>query len=266
MKKCFRDGGATYVNVSKIDYGGILKKKRVLVTGGTGGIGLAIAKKCLSEGAQVVVSGRNAQKLEAVVRELDHSGLKAMVWDVGDIDQMEEKLAKAMRLIDDRLDILVNNAGVLIMKPFLEVTEEIWDTVYSTNSKGLFFLTRAVSDMWIKRKAGGKILNISSSGGFLGAPHPYRMTKWDIVGLTRGLGVELLPYGILVNGIAPGMTATEMVGMKPHGNAYLANYPPSNRAALPEEIAELALFLMSDAANHIVGQTIICDGGYSLKN
>jgi 3-oxoacyl-[acyl-carrier protein] reductase len=110
----------------------------------------------------------------------------------------------------------------------------------------------------------GKVINISSTGGFLGASYPYRMTKWDLVGFTAGIAEILAPYGILVNGIAPGRTATKMLDKQSTDNLY-DSYQPLKRFALPLEIAELAIFLLSDASNYIIGQTIIVDGGYTLK-
>lgn len=258
-----KDGGYVVVNVSQLNHGEILKGRKILITGGSSGIGLAIAKKCLSEGAEVVITGRNADKLHAVSEGIGNPLLHTLEWDVSDIGIIQEKLDKVSMIINGRLDVLVNNAGILMPKAFREVTEEIWDKTYSINSKGLFFLSQAICNRWIKETVGGKIINISSSGGFLAAHYPYRMTKWDIVGFTHGLGLKFYKDGIIVNGIAPGMTASEIIRVDTDKNAYV-DYPPSNRVSLPEEVAELAVFMISDAANNIVGQTIVCDGGYSL--
>jgi 3-oxoacyl-[acyl-carrier protein] reductase len=269
VRKCWRNGGATQINIAQINYGGILKGKRVLVTGGSSGIGLAIAKKCLAEGATVVITGRNEAKLHAVTGELNSPSLKTLVWDVSNISQREEKLDEALRLAGGGLDVLVNNAGILGgNRQFLDLTEEVWDQISSVNEKGLVFLTQCVVQKWIERRQGGKIINMSSMRGTLGVQDgPYGMSKWGLNGLTHGLGLKLAPHGIIVNGIAPGITATDSIAIKNMDvkeNAYL-NGAPVSRIGLPEEIAELAVFLMSDAANYIVGQTIICDGGYTLK-
>jgi NAD(P)-dependent dehydrogenase (short-subunit alcohol dehydrogenase family) len=264
VRKCWRNGGATQINIAQINHGAILKDKRVLITGGSSGIGLAIAKKCLAEGATVVITGRNEAKLQTVAGVLNNPLLKTLVWDVSSISQREEKLDEALRLVGGGLDVLVNNAGILLEQSFFTATEDVWDKTYAVNSKGVFFLTQKVGELWIKNKQPGKIINMSSTGGILGAPYPYRMTKWDIIGLTAGLGQTLSPYGIIVNGIAPGRIATEMLDRNSTDNIY-DTFQPVRRMGLPEEIAELAVFLMSDAANYIVGQTIICDGGYTLK-
>ena len=264
LRKIWRDGGITQVNIAQISYGEILKGKRILITGGGAGIGLAIAKKCLSEGASVVITGRNSKKISAVIRELDSSFIYGVTWDVSDISLIEGKLKECADLLGGNIDIVVNNAGVLLEQRFFSVTEEVWDQTYAVNSKGVFFLSQAVGKEWVESKVRGKIINISSTSAFYGAAVPYGMTKWDIAGLTEGLGKKLAPYGIIVNGIAPGRTATAMLGKESSDNVY-DSLTSAKRFGLPEEIAELAAFLMSDAANFIVGRTIVCDGGYTLK-
>ena len=267
FRKIVRDGGVTYVNVAQISHGGVLKGKTALVTGGSRGIGFEIAKKFISEGAVVVITGRNTEHLKAASEAIDSPNLKSIIWDISDVPQIREKLMDSIALARGNLDIVVNNAGVYSSSDFFETSEEMWDNIINTNSKGPFFLSQAISNYWIgKEKKGGKILNVASSGGFVGAMTPYRMSKWSMVGLTRGLGLLLFPRGIIVNGIAPGMSSSDMLGFNADDNAYAPHYAPSFRVARVEEIAELALFLASDAANYIVGQTVICDGGYSLKN
>jgi 3-oxoacyl-[acyl-carrier protein] reductase len=110
-----------------------------------------------------------------------------------------------------------------------------------------------------------KIINVSSQGGFVGATYPYRMTKWDVAGFTQGLGLKQAPFGIIVNGVAPGILDTKMQPEFNNTENKFSKHNPLNRAALPIEIAELILFLISDSCNYIVGQTILCDGGYSLN-
>lgn len=265
IKRGWKEGGVTEVNVAKISRGEILKGKNVIITGGTAGIGLAVAQKCLAEGATVLITGRDEFRLEAVLKEIAHPSLRSIAWDVSNVKSHSDKLEESENIMGGSIDVLVNNAGLISTTPYGKVSEETWDEIYSVNSKGLFFMCQTLSNRWIAKKTGGKIINVSSSGGFLGASSPYRMTKWDVAGLTRGLALMLHRHGIIVNGIAPGMTSTRMIGINAEKNAFVGHYPPSNRVALPEEIAELALFLISDAANYIVGETVVCDGGYSLK-
>jgi 3-oxoacyl-[acyl-carrier protein] reductase len=268
LRDLFKYGGYSTVNVGLVEYGELLKEKKILITGGSSGIGLCIAKKCIQLGADVVITGRNSKKISKAAEAINSPRLHFLEWDIAAVGEIEVKLQEALELAGGELDILINNAGILSREMFPNVTEADWDDVYTVNSKGLFFLTQAVSRVWmntcvIKTK---KIINISSQGGYVGATYPYRMTKWDIAGLTQGLGVKLAPYGILVNGIAPGIVVTNMqknyVGQ---GENRFCEFNPLRRIALPEEIAEFAAFLMSDAGNFFVGQTFVCDGGFSLK-
>ena len=270
LKEVYKHGGYSTFNISNINHGEILKGKKVLITGGSSGIGLSIARKCINEGAKVVITGRRESKLEKVINEIGNPLLKSQIWDISDISKIEQGIKETKLLLDGDIDILVNNAGVLDGVNFPNIKEEAWDNTYNTNSKGLFFLTQALSKEWIeiKGRTNKKILNISSQGGFVGAIYPYRMTKWDVAGLTQGLGIKLAPYGIIVNGIAPGIINTDMqsglLSQRKNDNIY-CNLTPLKRFALPTEIAELAIFLLSDSGSFIVGQTIVSDGGFSIK-
>lgn len=266
-------GGSVYVTVSSIEHGRILDGKTVLITGGSAGIGLAITKKCLEEGAVVLITGRTESRLADACRTCNNTPrLKTMVWDVSDTGERDVYFRRALDQLGGGLDILVNCAGLNALGTFLRTTEAEWDMVTAVNQRGMFFLSQMVCRHWIENKASGKkIINIASQRGFLGVVDgPYGMSKWGMVGLTRGIGQMLIKHGITVNGIAPGVIAdTGMIyrdgkHVDAENNVYTP-IPPSYRFGLPSEIAELAIFLMSDAANYIVGQTIVCDGGYSLK-
>lgn len=268
LRKIYRRGGYATFNIAYVRSGSLLKGKRVLVTGGGAGIGFSIAQKCIEQGAEVVITGRNVAKLREAASKIGHPNLKIQVWDVSNIADIDKRLDETLSLLGGRVDVLVNNAGIVDGVDFPDVPEEIWDRVYAINSKGVFFLTQALCKVWMLdgNAMTKKVINISSQGGFVGATYPYRMTKWDIAGLTQGLGYKLAPHGIIVNGIAPGIVATSMQPdiLTQKENAFLP-LNPLLRYALPEEIAELALFLMADLSNFIVGQTIVCDGGFSLK-
>jgi len=260
-----RKGGVVRTTIVMVDSSEVLKGKAALVTGGSHGIGLAIAKKFIASGARVVITGRKESDLRAAVEAAGTDRLSWMVWDVADTQGVEMKLSEAEELVGASFDILVNNAGVLMLDPFLEVTEANWDKTYAINSKGLFFLTQALCRRWVtQRQTVRKVIMVSSTSGFLPGAYPYRMSKWDVVGLTQGLAVKLADKGICVNGIAPGRTAGRMLG---NGRSNIADSQiPMGRTAMPEELAELALFLAGGASNYITGQTIICDGGHSLAN
>lgn len=270
LRKVWRDGGVATHTLAQINRGEILRGKRILVTGGASGIGLAITRKCLEEGATVVITGRDEDKLENAARTLQSHHLHTIKWDIADISIQTYKLAEAESAGGGIFDILVNNAGVLGgHSQFMDLNPDGWDRIISVNMKGLIFLTQSILGGWLRTHHKGKIINISSMRGSLGVQDgPYGMSKWALNGLTRGLALKFAPEGIIINGIAPGIIATPAISIKGvniEDNVFL-NGVPSGRIGLPEEIAELAVFLMSDAANYIVGQTIVCDGGYTLKN
>lgn len=258
-----RKGGITYASITTIDHQALLADKTILVTGGSQGIGLAIARRFVASGAKVLITGRTETDLQAACTSIGTDRVAYLVWDIADIANLERQIDAAQDLLGGRIDILVNNAGVLLLDPFLAVSEKSWDKSYAINSKGLFFLTQSLCRRWVANSGPiRKVINISSTSGFLPGAYPYRMTKWDVVGMTQGFAQTLAPHNIVVNGIAPGRTAGRMLGIDT-GNIH-DNKVPLGRAALPEEIAELALFLAGDTSNYITGQTIICDGGMTL--
>lgn len=266
LKRIYRRGGYATHKIAIIHGERRLASKRILITGGGSGIGLAIAKKCISEGARVLVTGRDAVRLNKAASIINNPRLQLLEWDVSKTDIMSSKVERACELLEGDIDILVNNAGVINTVQFPDVTEKHWDYVYSINSRGLFFLTQTLCKKWMQGEGGKKIINISSQGGFVGATYPYRMTKWDVAGFTQGLGVKMAPHGIIVNGIAPGIIATDMQpDCQNDGDNVFCELNPIGRFAFPDEVAELAAFLMCDSSNFIVGQTIVCDGGFSLK-
>lgn len=168
---------------------------------------------------------------------------------------------RALELFPEkRIDILVNCAGVVNKGGFFDITEEEYDRVMDINVKGVYFACQAVSKYMIENKIKGHILNISSSSALRPAWTPYQMSKWSIRGFTQGLADTLLPYGIVVNAIGPGQTATKMLGMEEGESIYNAGNP-CGRYALPEEIANLALFMVGQTGDLIIGETYYITGG-----
>jgi len=267
----FRWGGAVSVNISQIDYHGQLFSSDdvVLVTGGSNGIGFAIAKRFVDEGATVIITGRNQSKLDAAVKEISSTRIYSIVWDISDVSIIEEKINNMREMVGKDITVLINNAGTYAKTHFPNTTSEDWDFVYNTNLKGLYFLSQTIIKKWLSMEPTSspkKIINIASQGGMVVANNAYRMTKWDIRGLTKYLGAAYAQQGIITNAIAPGVILTDMQPQfKKQGNNLFTDLNPSQRLGLPEEIAELALYLSSDAANFIVGETICCDGGYNIK-
>ncbi len=261
-------GGNVSINISNIEYKDILLGKKVLITGGGSGIGFAIAKKSVALGATVIITGRNEEKLKNALTQINNPNISYVVWDISDIKIMKNKIAECLEKFKSDIDIVICNAGVQPNEFFGNVSEQEWDRVYSTNSKAVYFLNQEICNIWQRSNfvSYRKIINISSQGGFVGAGYPYRMSKWDVRGMTEGIAKLVVNKRILVNGIAPGIVKTNMQHFAlEQGDNYFCDQNPMKRVSLPEEIAELAVFMMSDACNFLVGQTILIDGGFCLK-
>ncbi|MDE6519944.1 MAG: SDR family oxidoreductase [Ruminococcus sp.] len=243
----------------------LLKGKTALITGGSGGIGMAIARQFLDAGANVIITGTNSEKLEKCVKELGGEKIKSMLLNVAKVSSFEAKVNEASLFFDGMIDILVNCAGVITKSHFFEMNEDEYDRVMDINAKGTFFMCQAVSKLMIAKKIKGHILNLSSASAVRPASSPYHMSKWAIRGLTIGLADILLPEGIVVNAIGPGPTATSMLG-KDDDKAIYHGTNPSKRYALPEEIAALALFMVSGKGDMIVGDTFYITGGGGITS
>lgn len=181
--------------------------------------------------------------------------------NLNEVSSLRKKIDEASRAFSDtQIDILVNCAGFNPKKGFFDITEEDFDKTMDTNVKGTFFMCQAMAEYMIGNKVKGHILNLSSSSALRPAWSPYEMSKWTIKGLTVGLADSLIKHGIVVNAIAPGQTATPMLGVSADGDIDLPT-SPIGRYATPDEIANLALILVSDMGNLIVGDTLYATGG-----
>lgn len=243
---------------------GLLKGRTALVTGGTSGIGNEIAKSFLKAGATVIITGRNQARIDRVVEaikdELQVEAVYGMAMDMKDVASIKEKMSQALQMVPShQIDILVNNAGIS-GDSFATTTEEEYDNTLDTNLKGAFFLSQYFAHFFIDNKIKGNILNIASSSSLRPANSAYSLSKWGIRGLSEGLARVLAPYGITVNGIAPGQTITPMM----QGTSAENIYHPSNligRYILPIEIANMAVILVSEMGRTIVGDIVYMTGG-----
>jgi 3-oxoacyl-[acyl-carrier protein] reductase len=244
-----------------------LKDKVAIVTGAGQGIGKEIALAFAKEGAKVVVTDITGKEKD-VAKEIEALGVQSLALKV-DVSNTEDakKMAEEVLKKFGKIDILVNNAGIYPFKPFVEMEEKDWDKVLSVNLKGTFNCTKAVVPTMIKQKY-GKIINISSIAGsvvgFSQLTH-YSASKAGIVGFTRSLALELAPYNINVNVIAPGpieTPGTQALGTEMYEQIKKAI--PLGRWGKAIDIANLTVFLASDDSSFITGQCIVADGGYSL--
>lgn len=239
----------------------LLANKIVLITGGSGGIGYAIAKKCLHTGAKVIIAGTNENKLNEKVKNCNSKKIKSIVLNLNDVSSFEEKIQEACGLFsENRIDVLVNSAGINPAKNFFNINENDFDFTMNVNVKGTFFMSQAFAKYMIANNIRGNILNVSSSSALRPAWGPYEMSKWTVKGFTVGLADTLIKHGIVVNAIAPGPTATPMLGLEAGDDIDLPNNP-SGRFAMPREIAELAVMLISNAGRLVVGDTLYATGG-----
>ncbi len=253
----------TKVNVISLTPTELLRGRIALITGGTSGIGRAIAVAFLKAGAKVVITGRNREKLATAIESIySECGIKCdgIVMDISDIPTLENKFDEVLSLDGiGSVDILVNNAGIN-GGDFSSCDENEYDKVLETNLKGSIFLTRFVSSHMIKKRIKGNILNIASSSSLRPATTAYALSKWGVKGWTIGLAKTLIDNNIVVNGIAPGPTATPMLLSEGSNDLSLPNNP-SKRFIMPEEIANLAVFMTSDLGRMIVGDIVYMTGG-----
>ena len=257
-----------YVKQYQVAWGDSLKGRNVLVTGGTSGIGLAIAKKCLAEGANVIVTGRKEEKLKNVLREDTTGRLKGLVWDVTDINAIHEKLKHVQSTFTQPPDVLVNNAGISIRERPCDLTEKNWSEVLHVNLTAPVFLSQAMAKQWIRESRPGVILNISSMAGLEPSFDAYSVAKCGLNSMTKGMARIWAAHGIRVNALAVGVTiGTELRETqrkyKPDGNLR-CDWIPLGRFAVPDEIAETATYLISDRAAYLTGAVIECDGAGSI--
>ena len=257
-----------YAQVSYLAPSEMLKGRTALVTGGTSGIGYEVAKAYINAGARVVITGRNEEKVkkacEAINKEVSRKGnIFGIVMNNTDVKSMPSKLQDIERVLGTgHIDILVNNAGV-VGGEVKDCTEELYNTILDTNLKGTFFLSKLVARYWVNNQIEGNILMMGSSSSLRPATSAYTLTKNALYGFTKGLAKVLAPHGITVNGLAPGPTATPMT--MPNGVRDEISFPnPLGRFVMPGEIANMAVFLVSNMGRSIVGDMVFMTGGSGI--
>jgi len=248
-----------------------LRDRVAVVTGASQGIGRAIAVEMAKVGAHVVACSRRLAALEPVAEAVRAEGRQALAvaCDVGDARQVDDVVARTLEQFG-RIDLLVNNAGYRIRARFEELPRTEWDAMVQTNLTGVFLLSQAVGRVMI-RQGGGKIVNVTSVAGRTGSRGmaAYAAAKAGVTALTQSLGAEWAKYGISVNAVAPGPTETEGVLEVWKTPAMIANASrevPLGRLGRPEEIAWAVIFVASDHANFMTGETVYVSGGPRVAN
>ena len=242
----------------------LLTGRTALITGGTSGIGMAIAKAFIEAGAFVVITSRSKKRVDAVVKTLCEDlkcegkilGLELDNTQIGTNDSMITNILASVP--NGTIDILVNNAGIGGGEIATTSVEE-YDNVMDTNLKGMFFLSRELARYMIQNRIQGNILNIASSSSVRPATSAYMLSKWGVRGLTEGLARMLVKHNIVVNAIAPGPTATPMIGADSE-NIYRGE-SLIKRCVTTEEIAQMSVMLVSDSCRSIIGDVIYMTGG-----
>ena len=244
---------------------GPLDGRVAIVTGGSRGIGAAIAALLAEDGAAVVVSGRDADRLQRTTKELEAQGgaILGVVADAA-IRQDAERLVDAAKQRFGRVDILINNAGIVRDDLLVRMKDEDWDRVMEVNLRGTFLMTRATTKLMIRRKSGGRVINIASTSGAMGnaGQANYSAAKAGLIGFTKAAARELAHWSILVNAVAPGLIETDMTAaISPEAREGLLAQVPLRRIGTPREVAEVVRFLAGDGAAYITGQVFHVNGG-----
>lgn len=254
-----------YANIHQIKNNELFNQKRILIIGGSSGIGYAIAQKIVISGGSVVIAGRNLERLKESQLKLGEKCF-ALQWDIGQIESSENLLKEANALLGGEVECLVNSAGVWNDDiDYATCTERDWDYMMDINLKGTYFLCQAFARSLLVAKKSGNILIISSERGLYPDDRPYGLSKAALNSYVQALARRLLPNNIRVNALAPGWTATEHGYPKQDGNLY-AGGTCGKRMVEPEEIAEVACFLLSDAASCISGAIIPCNHGNHIRS
>lgn len=244
-----------------------MEKKIAIITGGSSGIGFAIAKKFTEENIYAIILGRNKQKLEEAAACLGEK-CEAVAFDITNLNAVPEMISGVAKKYG-KIDIIVNNAGINLKKSALEVTDQEFQQILLTNLTSVFAITREVAKGMVIRKS-GSIINISSMAAQYGLPGvvAYAASKTAIEGITRTLAVELSPFGVRVNCIAPGFISTNMSATALNGDPVrkqkVLSRTPMGRLGDPRDVANAAFFLASDESSFMTGTVIPVDGGNSI--
>src|ERR1700690_615109 len=247
-----------------------LAGKRVLISGGSSGIGLAAARRFLEEGCRVFIAGHEEAAVRAAVAGLSRLGeIEGVACDVSREADVERMTAAAASMLGG-IDVLLNNAGTARRQPFLSITPADWDQIMAVNLRGMFLVARAAGQRMVRQGPGGVIVNMSSTNGIAGEEDyaHYNASKGGVLLLTKTMAVELGPRGIRVNALCPGFIHTPLnaaiasgLGGAEFEQEYARQRIPLGRVGRAEEVAAAYAFLASDDASFIHGTGLVIDGG-----
>ena len=246
----------------------LLEGKTAIITGGTRGIGRAVALRFAQEGANIAFTGRsyndNMKEVEAEIAKLGVQS-KGYAFDASNFEEAH-KIVEQIKEDFGKIDVLINNAGITKDGLMMRMTEDQWDSVINVNLKSAFNLTHAITPIMMRQKS-GSIINMSSVVGLTGnaGQANYSASKAGLVGLTKSMAKEIGSRGIRVNAIAPGFILTDMTGeLSEEVRNRWAEQIPLRRGGTPEDVANTALFLASDLSSYVTGQVISVCGGMNM--
>ena len=260
FKNFMKFGGETYIEINQIHKEKLLEEKNIVITGGTSGIGYEIAKKCINLGANVLITGRDKEKLENAKKELN---CEVLEWDISDVSITKEKVQKIIEIFNGKIDCFINNAGIYKEIRYNDCKIEDWNKIINTNLTGLYFSTIEIINQCFEPNKKGNVIMIASNRGIVGDDGPYGISKAGVINFAQGLAKKLLNKNIRVNVINPGMTASNINKINDNDNLFKENLK-GKRVICAKEIADIAVFLISDSSSCITGQVINCDNGETL--
>lgn len=261
LKTVFRRNTIIKANISYLSPNHRLEGQKIIITGGSRGLGASMAEKFVNEGASVLIAGRNEDTLKQTAEKI---GCKYLVLDISHAEKFDNFLDIASNMLGG-ISALVNNAGIsLHEKTFFDVTPETFDKQIAINMKGGYFLTQKVTQRWIEKKEKGAVLFVSSETGDMMDFRPYGFTKVAVNSMVQGLAYLFAKDQIRINAVAPGVTVSDMTSKREDGNIYHAKNM-LERMYMPEEVAETACFLLSEASGCISGQIITCNNAKSIN-
>lgn len=246
----------------------LLRGRLAVVTGGTKGIGFGIAKSFIAAGANVIITGRDEQRLNAAVAQLEKDSMhnrnvhvSSYILDNVAVDSLDSTFKKMIDQVG-MFDILVNNAGVIGGEGIGFTSLASYNAIMDTNLRGAYFISQHVANLWRKNRIKGNILNVCSTSSLRPGTSPYVISKWGMRALTVGLAKILIKDGIVVNGIGPGPTATVAFTKGLESISWTKN--PSGRLVTIEEIGNMATILVSDLGKSVVGDVVYMGGGAGI--
>lgn len=251
----------TTVNILTTKPNNLLKDKKIIVTGASRGLGYFIAKKCIDEGAKVLITGRNKENLKKAKKELG-SLCEYIVFDAGKVSRIDLFLKSAEKKMGGKINCLVSNVGISLHEGnFRNVTEDSWDKQMDINLKGNYFLvSKFIQYLETFDDKEGNIVVITSERAKRSDDIPYGLTKIATSSFIQCMASKVISEKIRINGVGPGVTTSDMTGFKKEENLY-AEWQAGKRIFIPEEVAEIVNFLLSDISNCINGEIITCNHG-----